>query len=129
MKETRDSILSARFDPDDIVSSNKSYLIIICLHTVMLFQTWIRTKLIQSLPILYGISTFLGYLMQNPVFVYKQEAFMVQWSPLKEMDMVIRVQTRTRLFAFHIGLIHFRKLWIQLFSLELKVNSRADWAL
>ena len=32
----------------------------------------------------------------------------------------------TRLIAFHIALIHFGKVWIQLFSLQLWVNSRAD---
>ena len=32
----------------------------------------------------------------------------------------------TRLIAFHIALIPLRKVWIQLFSLQLWVNSRAD---
>ena len=32
----------------------------------------------------------------------------------------------TRLIAFHISLIHLGKVWIQLFSLQLWVNSRAD---
>ena len=34
-----------------------------------------------------------------------------------------------RLIAFHIALIPSGKLWIQLFSLQLWVNSRADWVL
>ena len=34
-----------------------------------------------------------------------------------------------RLIAFHIALIPFRKLRIQLFSFQLWANSRADWAL
>ena len=33
----------------------------------------------------------------------------------------------TRLIAFHIALIPLGKGWIQLFSLRLWVNSRADW--
>ena len=33
----------------------------------------------------------------------------------------------TRLIAFHIALIPLGKVWIQLFSLQLWVNSRADW--
>ena len=33
----------------------------------------------------------------------------------------------TRLIAFHIELLPLRKIWIQLFSLQLWVNSRADW--
>ena len=33
----------------------------------------------------------------------------------------------TRLIAFHIALIPLGKIWIQLFSLHLWVNSRADW--
>ena len=32
----------------------------------------------------------------------------------------------TRLIAFHIALIPLRKVWIQLFSLQLRVNSRTD---
>ena len=35
----------------------------------------------------------------------------------------------TRLLAFHIVLIPLGKVWIQLFSLQLWVNSRADWFL
>ena len=35
----------------------------------------------------------------------------------------------TRLIAFHIVLIPLGKVWIQLFSLQLWVNSRADWFL
>ena len=35
----------------------------------------------------------------------------------------------TRLIAFHIALIPLEKVWIQLFSLQLWVNSRTDWVL
>ena len=35
----------------------------------------------------------------------------------------------TWLIAFHIALIPLGKVWIQLFSLQLWVNSRADWFL
>ena len=35
----------------------------------------------------------------------------------------------TRLIAFHIALIPLGKEWIQIFSLHLWVNSRADWVL
>ena len=35
----------------------------------------------------------------------------------------------TRLTACHIALIPLGKVWIQLFSLQLWVNSRADWVL
>ena len=34
----------------------------------------------------------------------------------------------TRLIAFHIALIPLGKVWIQLFSLQLWVNSRTDWS-
>ena len=33
----------------------------------------------------------------------------------------------TRLIAFHIALLPLGKVWIQLFSLQLWINSRADW--
>ena len=33
----------------------------------------------------------------------------------------------SRLIAFHIALIPLGKVWIQLFSLQLRVNSRTDW--
>ena len=35
----------------------------------------------------------------------------------------------TKLITFHIVLIPLGKVWIQLFSLQLWVNSRADWIL
>ena len=35
----------------------------------------------------------------------------------------------TKLIAFHIALIPLGKVWIQLFSLQLWVNSRTDWVL
>ena len=35
----------------------------------------------------------------------------------------------TRLLEFHILLIFLQKVWIQLFSFQLWVNSRVDWAL
>ena len=35
----------------------------------------------------------------------------------------------TRLIAFHIALVPLGKVWIQLFSLQLWVNSRADYVL
>ena len=35
----------------------------------------------------------------------------------------------TRMIAFHITLIPLGKVWIQLFSLQLWVNSRTDWVL
>ena len=35
----------------------------------------------------------------------------------------------TRMIAFHIALIPLGNLWIQLFSLQLWVNSRTDWVL
>ena len=35
----------------------------------------------------------------------------------------------TRLIAFHLALIPLGKVWIQLFSLQLWVNSRTDWVL
>ena len=41
----------------------------------------------------------------------------------------ITTQSWTRLIAFHIALIPLGKVWIQLFSLQLWVNSRTDWVL
>ena len=38
-------------------------------------------------------------------------------------------KSSTRLTAFHIALIPLGKVWIQLFSLQLWVNSWADWVL
>ena len=35
----------------------------------------------------------------------------------------------TRMIAFHVALIPLGKVWIQLFSLQLWVNSRTDWVL
>ena len=38
-------------------------------------------------------------------------------------------KSSTGLIAFHIGLIPLGKVWIQLLSLQLWVNSRTDWVL
>ena len=38
-------------------------------------------------------------------------------------------KSRTRMIAFHIALIPLGKVWIQLFSLHVWVNSRRDWVL
>ena len=40
-----------------------------------------------------------------------------------------RLEFWTRLIAFHIAIIPLGKVWIQLFSLQLWVNSRTDWIL
>ena len=37
-----------------------------------------------------------------------------------------KLKSWTRLISFHIALIPLGKVWIQLFSLQLRVNSRAD---
>ena len=41
----------------------------------------------------------------------------------------LQFKSWTRLIAFHIALIPLGKVWIQLFSLQLWVNSRTDWVL
>ena len=46
-----------------------------------------------------------------------------KWTRRKEF------KSWTRLIAFHIGLISLGKVWIQLLSLQLWVNSRIDWFL
>ena len=45
------------------------------------------------------------------------------------METATRVQILTRLFTFHIELIPLGKVWFQLFSFQLGVNSRVDRAL
>ena len=46
-----------------------------------------------------------------------------------EIDTATRVQTWMKLFAFHKALITLEKVQDELFSLQLWVNSRADWAI
>ena len=41
----------------------------------------------------------------------------------------LEFKSRTRMIAFPIALIPLGKVWIQLFSLQLWVNSRTDWVL
>ena len=48
---------------------------------------------------------------------------------LRKWTLQPEFKSLTRLFAFHIALIHLGKVSIQLFSLQLWVNSRSDWAL
>ena len=38
-----------------------------------------------------------------------------------------KFKTWMRLITFHIVLIHLKKVWIQLFSLQLWINSKTDW--
>ena len=40
-----------------------------------------------------------------------------------------KFKSSTRLIGFHIALIPLGKVWIKLFSLQLWVNSRADWVI
>ena len=55
---------------------------------------------------------------------------MVIWLSSYKMNTATRVQIHGRgCFVFHKALIPLEKAWIQLFSYQLWVNSRADWAL
>ena len=72
-------------------------------------------------------SSFLYWVLLS--FIIKQSIWRCPWCN----DYRHRIWTRryefnswTRLIAFHIALIPLGKVWIQLFSLQLWVNSRAD---
>ena len=49
--------------------------------------------------------------------------------PCRKWTQRLEFKSWTRMIAFHIALIPLGKVWIQLFSLQLWVNSWADWVL
>ena len=88
------------------------------------------------------------YLLTSRIWIFKKKRYSMQIRNLQKYHYVIigrcpwcnsyrpRIWTRryefnswTRLIAFHIALISLGKVWIQLFSLQLWVNSRTDWVL
>ena len=53
----------------------------------------------------------------------------VPQTPVENYQLTLIFKSWTSLIAFHIALIPLGKVWIQLFSLQLWVNSRTDWVL
>ena len=51
------------------------------------------------------------------------------WYCLRKWTWFPKFKSWMRLFTFHIALIPLGKVWIQLFSFQLWVNSRVDWTL
>ena len=101
------------------------------------------TKLLETIPstpITIGITvtfifdSFFNSLARTKYLFYSFESFSQQrWRCLWYNGYRRRKWTRwhefkswTRMIAFHIALIPLGKVWIQLFSLQLWVNSRAD---
>ena len=95
-------------------------------RTLLRLATILRREL-RSLGLVwfYGISTMVVYLMLNSFYAYEQYPWCNgyrrrKWTRRHEF------KSWTRLIAFHIALILLGKVWIQLFSLQLWINSRAD---
>ena len=68
----------------------------------------------------------------NQFFLYKNPIWRCPWCNSyrrRKWTRRLGFKSWTRIIAFHIALIPFGKVWIQLFSLQLWVNSRADWFL
>ena len=68
------------------------------------------------------------WFMSNPLYTYVYEIY--TWcNGYRRRNWTRRHEFKswTGLIAFHIALIPLGKVWIQLFSLQLWVNSRADW--
>ena len=74
----------------------------------------------------YGISNMVGYLMPNHVYIYI--TWVSWWNGYRRRKWTRRHEFKswTTLIAFHIALIPLGKVWIQLFSLQLWVDSRAE---
>ena len=68
----------------------------------------------------FGMNTFGKYIWRCPWCNCYRRRKWTRWLEFKSW---------TRLIAFHIALIPLGKVWIQLFSLQLWVNSRTDWVL
>ena len=104
-------------------------------------EKWLKERVLQNFgKKLWSKSLYIYYFY---FFTFNLPPFMTIWPLCRVLDYTRRCSwcnsyrrrksTRqhefkswTRLIAFHIALIPLGKLWIQLFSLHLRVNSRAD---
>ena len=85
------------------------------------------TWFVRWLVVFYSISTLAAYLMPNPVHTYISD--MPVGYRRRKSTRRHEFKSWTRLIAFHIALIPLGKVWIQLFPLQLWVNSRTDCVL
>ena len=85
-------------------------------------------------------TSFAFFEILNQLDISQSDSIMLNWKMLNNIHTCLwhnsyrkkwiqqtRIKCWMRLFAFHIGLIPLRKVWIQLFSLQLGINSWADW--
>ena len=66
------------------------------------------------------------------VRIYSQDTRRCPWCNAyrrRKWTRRLELKSWTRLIAFHIALLPLGKVWIQLFSLQLWINSRTDWVL
>ena len=91
---------------------------IIFVFTVLLFLLWVNLLSIQELTFIWNLyGGARGVIWRCPwCNCYRRRI----WTRRHEF------KSWTWLIAFHIALIPLGKVWIQLFSLQLWVNSRAD---
>ena len=71
---------------------------------------------------------YLFFVLSEVFFLYKSLRWRSQWSNgyrHRKWTRRHEFKSWTRLIAFHIALIHLGKVWIQLFSFQLWVNSSA----
>ena len=95
----------------------------------------------------YDISIIIGYSMPNPlytyIYIYMYQIYMIWFGWVlwhinycrcpwcsrycrRKWTRRYEFKSWTRLIAFHVTLMPLGKVWIQLFSLQLWVNSRTD---
>ena len=87
--------------------------------------------LFLPLSLSFFISLFLSLSpsLSRNIYIYIYIYIVLLWLLSYDMDKVIWFKCWTRLFVFYIAPIHLRKVRIQLFSLQLWINCRADWDL
>ena len=136
-KGSRISVLAVRHD-DDIYVYIYIYIYIylcveicVCVYLGKIGNRFENMKMYRD-DKTWGLRRMLKYLPKLNVLVFKPSSGHVRRCPWCN-GYRHRIWTRryefnscTRLIAFHIALIPLGKVWIQLFSLQLWVNSRAD---
>ena len=88
---------------------------------VQVVQSYLSTNIVKA-----GTNT---YFISKWSISYKYRCLLCNGYRRRKWTRRHEFKSWTRLFALHIPLMPLVKVWIQLFSLQLWVNSRADWVL
>ena len=112
-----------------IVSSCLSISLSLFMSLYLSQSVPISLSFLVGLCLFLSISSYLSLSIGSHIYLYKSVLWMCPWcNCYRRRKWTRRNEFKfwTRLIAFHIALIPLGKVWIQLFSLQLWVNSRTD---